>query len=84
VRTEVRTVTVPAGTPLPVTTDSDVRRFSESIGGHVAELYRNRVEGKYYTGVQWSTPHVWFTGQASSSDVADLEVKIFRTVHFSQ
>jgi hypothetical protein len=89
-RTEVATevVAVPAsqlgavrpGTPIP---DSDVRRFSEEIGGHVADLWRNRFGRKYYTGAQWSSPRVWLVGDAEDPATADLQVAVFRTVRFS-
>ncbi len=84
VRTEVRTVpaseieTTPAGVP-----DSDLRRFTEVIGGQDAQVWRNRFGGAYYTGVRWDGPRVWLTGEAGGPETADLQLKIFRTVRFS-
>ena len=68
------------GMPIP---DSDVRRFSEEIDGHLADVWRNRFGNKYYTGAQWSSPSVWLVGDADDPATADLEVAVFRTVRFS-
>lgn len=65
--------------PIP---DSDVRRFSEEIDGHVADMWRNRFGRKYYTGAQWSSPQVWLVGDAEDPATADLQVTVFRTVRF--
>lgn len=68
------------GLPIP---DSDMRRFSEEIGGHLADLWRNRFGEKYYTGAQWSSPRVWIEGGAQDPTTADLQVTVVRTVRFS-
>lgn len=68
------------GMPIP---DSDVRRFSEEIGGHLADVWRNRFGRKYYTGAQWSSPRVWLVGDADDPATADQQVTVFRTVRFS-
>jgi hypothetical protein len=68
------------GSPIP---DSDVRRFSEDIGGHLADLWRNRFGRSYYTGAEWSSPRVWLVGDAQDPATADLQITVFRTVRFT-
>ena len=63
--------------------DSDVRRFSETIDGRRANLWRNRFGREFHTGAEWSFPRVWLVGDARDAASADLQVAIFRTVRFS-
>jgi 2-polyprenyl-6-methoxyphenol hydroxylase-like FAD-dependent oxidoreductase len=79
-------VTVPASELGTVTNgavpNSDVRRFTEDIGGRQADVWRNRFGNKYYTGAPWSSPRVWLIGDAEDAPSANLQVTIFRTVRF--
>jgi hypothetical protein len=79
-------VTVEAGDPPPTgqpVVDSDVNRVTEYIAGKAAELWRNRLERHFYTGVKWDSPQVWLRGEAETERAADLEVAIYHTVRFS-
>ena len=87
-REQVATViaTVPASDratlssgPLP---DSDVRPFSEEIGGRRAEMWRNRIGQDYHTGADWEAMRIWMVGKARDATTADLQLAIFRTVRF--
>lgn len=81
--TATRTVTVPAGQeppPLP----GRQNRFSESIGGSIAELWDNEFEGTLYTGAQWTSPTaVYLAGQSTSPAVRAQQLQIYRTVRFT-
>jgi hypothetical protein len=84
--TEVQTVTVhvPAGS-LPPTPPGRQNRFAEAIGGSVAELWDNELEGKFYTGAQWQTPaRIYLMGQSGDLRARDLQLEIYRTVRFTQ
>ena len=69
--------------PLDQPPGSDVRRFSEAIGGKPANLYRNHFNGTYYVGATWDTPAVWITAETPDADAADLVLQIARTVRFT-
>ena len=64
--------------------DRDVQRSTPVIDGRIADVFRNRIGTKYRTGAQWSDPRVWFTGEASSAEAADLEITIMKTVRFAK
>ncbi|HKP74605.1 MAG TPA: hypothetical protein VJT67_03635 [Longimicrobiaceae bacterium] len=83
--TNVRTVTVsvPAAS-LPLTPPGRQNRFAETIGGSVAELWDNELEGRFYTGAQWRTPQVYLVGQSGDMSVRDRQLEIYRTVRFTQ
>jgi hypothetical protein len=79
--TATTTVTVPAGQlPLPAGRQN---RFSESIGGSIAELWDNELEGTLYTGAQWTRPSVYLFGQSTSPAVRLQQLQIYRTVRFT-
>ena len=78
-----RTVTVRAGAappPMP----GRYNRFSEMIGGSVAELWDNEMEGTFATGAQWRTPTpIHLLGQSNSLQGRDRQLEIYRTVRFT-
>lgn len=83
--TEVRTVTVnvPAGS-LPPTPPGRYNRFSEVIGGSVAELWDNELEGTFYTGAQWRTPvPIYLQGESTNPRARERQLEIYRTVRFT-
>jgi hypothetical protein len=77
-------VAVPAGNPLPGP-PGQFHRFSEVVGGGVAEFWDNQVEAEYFTGAQWSTPKaVYIAGEARDRRSADVQLQIYRTVRFTE
>jgi hypothetical protein len=87
--TELRSVTVsvPAGSlpPTPPTPPGRRNRFSETIGGHVAELWDNEFQGRFYTGAQWQTPaRIYLLGESTDLRGRDRQLEIYRTVRFTQ
>jgi len=75
-------MTLPAGSP-PLTLPGRRNRFSESIGGYVAELWDNEYEGKFYTGAQWQTPtRIYLEGESTNARASDQQLEIYRTVRF--
>ena len=85
-RTEVATVTmtVPAGsTPQIPTLPGRRNRFSETIGGYVAEIWDNEYEGKFYTGAQWQTPRIYLQGESTNPTGRERQLEIYRTVRFT-
>lgn len=67
----------------PVTpNDMETDRKPETIGGRQADVWRNRFNGRYATGGQWASPHVYITGEAMSAGDADMEIAIIRSVRF--
>jgi hypothetical protein len=70
----------PSGPPL----DSDLRRFTEEIGGHRATVWRNRFGQGYHTGAHWESLRFWIVGEAADPASADMQLTIFRTVRFSE
>jgi hypothetical protein len=75
-------VTVPAGQTPSV--PGEQRRFTESIGGSVAELWDNQLDGTFYTGAEWKTPApVYVYGQSKSFSVRNKQLQVYRTVRFS-
>ncbi|HEX8319040.1 hypothetical protein [Longimicrobium sp.] len=75
------TVNVPAG-QLPLSAGRQ-NRFSESIGGSIAELWDNELEGTLYTGAQWTRPSVYLLGQSTSQAVRLQQLQVYRTVRFT-
>ena len=82
---ETRTVTVhvPAGS-LPHAPQGRQNRFAETIGGAVAELWDNELDGRFYTGAQWRTPQIYLVGQSGDMSARDRQLEIYRTVRFTQ
>jgi hypothetical protein len=80
--TVTRTVTVRAGQE-PPPPPSRVNRFSESIGGSVAELWDNEFDGTLYTGAQWMSPAVYLAGESTSPAVRAQQLQVYRTVRFT-
>ncbi|HEV7587479.1 MAG TPA: hypothetical protein VGO40_05065 [Longimicrobium sp.] len=83
---EVATVTMngPVGSP-PPTLPGRRNRFSETIGGYVAELWDNEFEGRFYTGAQWQTrTRIYLEGESSNLRARDRQLEIYRTVRFTQ
>jgi hypothetical protein len=77
------TVTVPAGQG-PPTPPGRRNRFSESIGGSLAELWDNELQGTLYTGAQWRRPTpIYLLGQSTSQAVRAQQLQIYRTVRFT-
>ena len=57
----------------------EVHHSGEMIGGRWAELWRNRIGGTWYTGVEWPSERVWLAGQATDARTADLQLDVYRT-----
>jgi hypothetical protein len=78
-----RTVNVQAGQE-PALPAGHVNRYSESIGGSVAELWDNDLEGTVYTGAQWTNPTaVYLAGESKSPAARIQQLQIYRTVRFT-
>lgn len=78
-----RTVIVQAGQEPPPPAGR-VNRYSESIGGRVAELWDNDLEGTLYTGAQWTHPNaVYLAGESTRPDGRAQQLQIYRTVRFT-
>jgi hypothetical protein len=61
-----------------------VNRYSESIGGSVAQLWDNDLEGTLYTGAQWTHPTtVYLAGESTSPVARSQQLQIYRTVRFT-
>jgi hypothetical protein len=60
-----------------------VNRYSESIGGSVAELWDNDLEGTLYTGAQWTNPAVYLAGESKSPAARAQQLQVYRTVRFT-
>lgn len=74
---------VPAGSIPPIPQGRN-NRFSEMIGGSLAELWDNEYEGTFYTGAQWRTPiSIHLHGQSTSQRGRDRQFEIYRTVRFT-
>lgn len=71
-----------AGRPPEAPLTADTQRFTDQIDGHSVTLWRNRLNGKYYVGGQWDSPHVWLLGESDDSRSADTQMVILRTVRF--
>lgn len=56
------------------------RRFTEQIGGRMAELWRFQFGPEHRSGAEWSAEHTWMVGTAEDASTADLQLAIFRTV----
>jgi hypothetical protein len=83
-RTGTMTRVVRAGSPSP-TPPGRSSRFSETIGGHVAELWDNELEGRFYTGAKWQSPApIYLEGQSTNLRGRDRQLEIYRTVRFTQ
>jgi hypothetical protein len=84
--TQIRTRTVNAragAAPPPPPGRSN--RFSEMIGGSVADLWDNELQGTFFTGAQWRTPaQIHLLGQSTSLQGRDRQLEIYRTVRFTQ
>ena len=84
--TEVGTMTViaPAGSP-PPTPPGRRHSFTETIGGHLADLWDNEFNGRLFTGAQWKSPApIYLAGQATDPKVRDRQLEVFRSVRFTQ
>jgi hypothetical protein len=77
------TVTVPAGQGPPVPPGRQ-HRFSETIGGALAELWDNELECTFYTGAQLRQPKaIHLLGQSSSQSARATQLQVYRTVRFT-
>jgi hypothetical protein len=85
--TEVATMTmsVPVGSlPQVPTLPGRHNRFSETIGGYVAEISDSEYEGRFYTGAQWPTPvRIYLQGESADPRVRDRQLEVYRTVRFT-
>jgi len=78
------TAIVRPGSP-PPTPPGRRHRFSETIGGYLAELWDNEFNGRYFTGAQWQSPApIYLEGQTTDPKGRDRQLEIFRTVRFTQ
>jgi hypothetical protein len=78
-----RTVVVQAGQEPPPPAGR-VNRYSESIGGSVAELWDNDLEGTLYTGAQWRSPiAIYLAGESTSPAARAQQLQVYRTVRFT-
>lgn len=76
------TVQVPAGQKPPM--PGRQRRFTESIGGGLAELWDNELQGTHYTGAEWRSPtSAYIYGQSTSLSVRDKQLEVYRTMRFA-
>jgi hypothetical protein len=76
------TVAVPAGQGTPVVPGRQ-HHFSEQIGGGIAELWDNELNGTLYTGAKWLEPRaVYLLGQSTSKAARATQLQIYRTVRF--
>lgn len=76
------TVVVPAGQKPPM--PGRQRRFTESIGGGLAEMWDNELQGTYYTGAEWRSPAMaYIYGQSTSLSVRDKQLEVYRTMRFA-
>ena len=55
---------------------------TESIGGRLANLVRDKVSGKFQTSAEWLEPRINFDGEAGDLPSAELQLTIYRTVRF--
>jgi hypothetical protein len=79
----ITTVTVPASQG-PLVLPGRQRRFSETIGGGLAELWDNELDGTFYTGAQWRSPKViHLLGQSTSETTRATQLQVYRTVRFA-
>lgn len=83
VRTRVVTRRVAGGEPLQ-DPGSQVNRFSEVIGGRMAELHDNRFDGEHFTGATWNSPALFLRGKSRDAGSARIQLQVFRTVRFAQ
>jgi hypothetical protein len=58
------------------------RRFTETIGGKVANLWNNEFDGNRFTGVEWNSPRVYMTGDSRDA-TADVQLRVYRSVRFT-
>jgi hypothetical protein len=77
-------VTVRAGDPLPAPPAGQSNRFTEVIGGSVADLWDNRVDGKHYTGAKWARPSMYVAGESRDAGTSRIHLQVYRTVRFAQ
>lgn len=66
-------------TSIPKVEVTASNRFSEVIGGRLAELYENQYEREHVTGAGWSSPAVYLTGKSRDAGIARLQLQVFRT-----
>ncbi len=77
------TVAVPAGQGPPVMPGRQ-HQFSEVIGGGLAEMWDNELNGTLYTGAKWVEPRrVYLLGQSTSHTARATQLQIYRTVRFA-
>lgn len=77
-------VTVRAGDPLPEAPPGQVNRFTEVIGGSLAELWDNQFDGERYTGAKWARPSVHLAGESHDAGTSHIQLQVYRTVRFTQ
>ena len=73
---------VRVGDPLPPS-PCQVRRFTERIDGHAAQLIDNACDATHYTGATWTSPAVYFQGEGSDPETARLQLLVYRSVRFT-
>lgn len=73
---------IPSELPTP---PGRFNHFPETIGGSVAEVWDNEIDGRFYTGAQWERPErIHLAGEATDARVRNIQLEIYRTVRFTQ
>ena len=61
-----------------------IQRETEIIDGRRADVSRNIHQGVRNTMAVWDQPRIWISGEAASSEQANAQLMIIRTVRFTQ
>ena len=80
-----------AGSPPPSNAESQrmiddqlgITRETETIDDHRVELTRSHRADVVNIGAAWTQPRIWFVGEATSNEQANVQLTIIRSVRFT-
>jgi hypothetical protein len=60
-----------------------ITRETETIDDHRVELTRSHRADVVNIGATWMQPRIWFVGEATSNEQANVQLTIIRSVRFT-
>jgi hypothetical protein len=59
------------------------RRFSERVGGFLADFYQGECDARHSTGAWWISAGAYVAGVAADNETAELQLQVYRSVRFT-
>ena len=78
-------VAAPSSIPMvpAATLPCSAKRFTERVGGVLADFYHGDCDGRHSTGAWWLAAGAFVAGVAADAETAELQLQVYRSVRFS-